>query len=72
MFKPKGLLFVVALLCALLITPFHQASAQESKAPSGQAQPSDEVVWQRFLAWMPNATAAGSALPRDKSIPLPT
>ncbi len=65
MFKPKGLLFVVALLCVLFVTPFHQASAQESKAPLGQvqAQPSDEVVWQRFLAWMPSATAAGGALP---------
>ena len=63
MFKPKGLLFVVALLCVLFVTPFHQASAQGSMTASGQAQPSDEVVWQRFLAWMPNATAAGGALP---------
>ena len=63
MFKPKGLLFVVALLCVLFVTPFHQASAQGSMTASGQAQPSDEVVWQRFLAWMPSATAAGGALP---------
>jgi SAM-dependent methyltransferase len=62
MFRSKSLLFVLALLSGLLIAPLHQASGQESKAPLGQAQaqPSDEVVWQRFLEWLRAAPQADS------------
>lgn len=60
MFRSISLLFVVTLLSGLLITPLHHASAQESKAPSGQlqAQQSDDAVLQRFLEWLPSARPA--------------
>jgi SAM-dependent methyltransferase len=53
----KRLLFVVALLSGLLITPLHHANAQESKTASGQAQaqPSDEAIWQQWVTWLPSA-----------------
>ncbi len=57
MFRLKSLLFVVAILSSLFITPLHHANAQESKVLSGQiqAQPSNEAVWQQFLEWLPSA-----------------
>jgi len=60
MFRSKSLLIVIVLLSGLLITPLHPVSAQESKTPSVQAQPSDEVVWQRYLEWLRSAPQADS------------
>jgi SAM-dependent methyltransferase len=57
MFKYTSLFFISAILSGLFITPLHYASAQESKAPSGQVrvQPSNDAVWQHFLEWLPSA-----------------
>ncbi|HME45379.1 MAG TPA: methyltransferase domain-containing protein [Syntrophorhabdales bacterium] len=58
----KCLLFVLALLCALIISPLHHAIAQEAKSQPAQAQPSDEVVWQRFVEWVSSAPPADATM----------
>jgi len=60
MFRPKSLLIAVVLLSLLLIAPLYHASAQEPKTPSGQAQPSNQTVWQQWLGWLPTAPPVGN------------
>jgi SAM-dependent methyltransferase len=58
MLRFRGLLFIVALISIFVTMQFHCAIAQNSKPQPVQDKPSNDVVFQRFLEWLPSARPA--------------